>query len=156
MGIQAAVTSIVTEELKDEDIVTYFAPNLNPAHSPQAGDIIECFTNLVAKAAGGQEEYPFDTSSGYTCRGMVEAHADLHIGGGTFDDFVAIAAAELKALGVADDDIAVLGAVLVGTKTAIVDPDAPERGPCIAEACTGGGEAGAGGAAGEGGAAGAP
>lgn len=154
-GITAAVTAIVGEELKDDDIATFFAPNLSPGHMPQAGDIVACFTNLVGKAAGGDEEYPFETDSGFTCRGMAEAHAELHIGSGTFDDFIVIAAKELKALGVADDDIAVLGSVLVGTKDVIVDPDAPERGPCVSAACVVGGEAGAGGA-GEGGAAGAP
>ena len=149
-GIKGALGAIVMEELKDPDIASYFAPNLQDAnHVPQAGDIIDCFTNLLGKAAGGPEKYPFKTSTGFTCRDMASSHADLHIGGGTFDRFVTIAAGVLKKARVADADIEVIGGVLNGTKTDIVDPDAPLEGPCVSPACTVG-EGGAGGAAGAG------
>jgi len=148
-GIKAAIGAIVTAELADDDIASYFAPNLQVAsHEPGAPDIIDCFTALLGKAAGGEEEYPYTTDNGYTCRSMADAHADLHIGGGTFDNFVSIAAGVLKEAGVADADIEVVGGVLVGTKGVIVDPDAPENGPCVSPACE---VPGAGGAGGEGG-----
>jgi hypothetical protein len=147
-GIQAAIGAIVTAELADSDIASYFAPNLNdPSHLPQAGDIEECFTALLGQKAGGPETYPMTTASGFTCRSMPAAHAALHIGGDTFDNFVNIAAGVLKDKGVNDTDIATIGLVLTGTKTAIVDKNAPASGPCIVAACevAEGGAAGAGG-----------
>lgn len=148
-GIKGALGAIVMEELKDDDIASFFAPNLQDAsHVPQAGDIIDCFTNLLGKAAGGAEKYPFKTATGFTCRDMASSHADLHISGGTFDNFVVIAAGVLKKAKVADADIAVIGTVLNGTKDDIVDP-AAAVGPCTAPACAVG-EGGAGGAAGAG------
>lgn len=146
-GIKAALGAIVTAELADDDIASFFAPNLQVAsHTPQAGDIIDCFTALLGKAAGGPEQYPYKTASGFTCRSMAAAHAGLHIGSGTFDHFVTIAAGVLKEANVDDADIAVVGGVLVGTKHDIVDPDAPATGPCTSPACeVASGEAGAGG-----------
>ena len=87
------------------------------------------------------------TAGGFTCRSMVDAHSDLHIGSTTFDNFVTIAGGVLKDAKVADDDIATVASVLVGTKTSIVDAKAPKSGPCIVSACELG-EAGAGGAGG--------
>lgn len=150
-GIKAAIGAIVTAELADDDIASYFAPNLkDPKHVPQPGDIIECFTGLLGNAAGGPEVYPFTTDSGYKCRSMPAAHLALHIGGDTFDNFVTIAAGVLKKAKVADADIATIGSVLVGTKKSIVDADAPASGPCVSTACEVPGEAGAGGAGGMG------
>lgn len=135
-GIKAAIGAIVTAELADDDIASFFAPNLKDAsHLPQAGDIIDCFTALLGKAAGGTEAYPFKTTGGFTCRSMAAAHADLHIGSGTFDHFVSIAAGVLKDAGVADADITVVGGVLTGTKATIVDSSAPATGPCVSSAC---------------------
>ena len=151
-GIKGAIAAIVVEELADDDIASFFAPNLQDAnHQPQPGDIIDCFTALLGKAAGGPEKYPFTAPGGHVCRSMAAAHADLHIGGGTFDNFVTIAAGVLKKAKVADADIAVVGAVLTGTKGDIVDPDAPENGPCVSPACEVPSEGGAGGAGGAGG-----
>lgn len=148
-GIKAAIGAIVKAELMDDDIASFFAPNLqDPKHLPQPGDIIDCFTALLGNAAGGPEVYPFKTAGGHTCRTMVDSHADLHIGSDTFDNFVSIAAGVLKKAGVSDADIAVVGGVLVGTKTDIVDPDAPASGPCVSPACDVPGAAGAGGAGG--------
>jgi len=144
-GIQAAIGAIVTAELADSDIASYFAPNLNdPTHLPQAGDIEECFTALLGQAAGGPEKYPMTTASGFTCRSMPAAHAALHIGGDTFDNFVTIAGGVLKAAKVADSDIATIALVLNGTKTSIIDKNAPASGPCVVAACDVA-EAGAGG-----------
>ncbi|MEO7035895.1 MAG: hypothetical protein ABI548_18315 [Polyangiaceae bacterium] len=147
-GIAAAIGLIVTKELGDPDIASYFAPNLQVAsHKPQAADIEECFTALLGHAAGGSEMYPMTTKSGFVCRGMAEAHSDLHIGSGTFDHFVMIAGGVLKDAHVSDDDITTVAGVLTGTKSTIVDNAAPANGPCIVKACEVG-EAGAGGAGG--------
>jgi len=147
-GIAAAIGLIVTAELGDPDIASYFAPNLKvPSHAPSAADIEECFTNLLGNAAGGPEAYPMTTAGGFTCRSMPAAHAALHIGSTTFDNFVTIAGGVLKTAKVADDDIATVASVLIGTKSAIVDSAAPKSGPCIVAACKVG-EAGAGGTAG--------
>ncbi len=147
-GIAAAIDAIVMAELGDPDIASFFAPNLQvPSHKPQAADIEECFTNLLGNAAGGPETYPMTTKGGFTCRTMTAAHSALHIGGDTFDHFVNIAGGVLKDNHVADDDIATVASVLIGTRKDIVDKAAPASGPCIAKACQVG-EAGAGGAAG--------
>jgi hypothetical protein len=147
-GIKAAIGAIVTAELGDSDIASYFAPNLkDPNHMPQPGDIEECFTDLLGSVAGGPETYPTTLDDGYVCRSMPAAHAALHIGGSTFDNFVLIAGGVLKDAKVADADIATIAGVLNGTKLAIVDKSAPASGPCIVAAC----EVGEGGAAGAGG-----
>ena len=148
-GIKTEIGKIVLAELANEDIASFFAPNGVPSHKPQPTDIIECLTAQLGTAAGGPGEvYPTKTSSGFQCRSMAAAHADLHIGSGTFDEFVTIAAGVLEADGVAADDITVIGGVLTGTKNDIVDFDAPANGPCIVDACTVTGEGGAGGESG--------
>ena len=145
-GIQATIAAIVTAEVKDPDIASYFAPNLNnPNHKPQVADIEECFADLLGLAAGGTETYPTTTSGGFVCRGMDVAHANLHIGNGTFDNFVAIAAAELKTLNVSDTDIATIGGILDGTKPEIVDKAAPDGGPFVGDGEGGADAAGGGG-----------
>jgi hypothetical protein len=144
-GIQAAIGAIVTAELADPDIASYFAPNLNDTkHMPQPGDIEECFTDLLGQAASGPETYPTTLDDGYVCRSMTAAHAALHIGGTTFDNFIHIAAGVLKDAKVADADIATIGLVLNGLKPTIIDKNAPASGPCIVAAC----QVGEGGAAG--------
>jgi len=145
VGIKAAIGAIVTAELADSDIASYFAPSLkDPNHMPQPGDIEECFTDLLGQAAGGPETYPTTLDDGYVCRSMPAAHAALHIGGDTFDNFVTIAGGVLKAAKVADSDIATIALVLNGTKTSIIDKNAPASGPCVVAACDVA-EAGAGG-----------
>lgn len=147
-GIRAAIEAIVTAELADSDIASYFAPNLQDKnHLPQPGDIEECFTDLLGSVAGGPEVYPTTLDDGYVCRSMPAAHADLHIGGTTFDNFVSIAGTVLKDAKVSDGDIMTIAGVLNGTRTVIVDKKAPASGPCIVAACMVG-EAGAGGAGG--------
>ncbi|HEY1536279.1 MAG TPA: hypothetical protein VGF76_19800 [Polyangiaceae bacterium] len=144
-GIQAAIGAIVTAELADSDIASYFAPNLNdPQHMPQPPDIEECFTDLLGQAAGGPETYPTTLDDGYVCRSMAAAHAALHIGGTTFDNFVMIAGGVLKDAHVADADINTIALVLTGMKPIIIDKSAPLSGPCIVAACEVA-EAGAGG-----------
>ena len=133
-GIKAAIAAIVSEEIKDPDIATYFAPNLNnPNHKPQVADIEECLVDLLGQAAGGTETYPTTIDGGFVCRGMDVAHANLHIGNGTFDNFVGIAAAALKTLDVSDTDIATIGGILNGTKAEIVDKAAPDGGPFVGD-----------------------
>ncbi len=155
-GIKAALTAIVTEELKDPIIASYFSQQANPAHKPSKADILDCFTNLLANAAGGPEEYPFTTDTGFECRDMKTAHQTLGIGAGTFDKFVGIAATVLTDAGVSDDDVATIGDVLNGTKTQIVDKNVPSgvapcKSPasCAVDVPTEGGAGGAGGAGGE-------
>jgi len=144
-GIKAAIGAIVTAELGDSDIASYFAPNLkDPNHMPQPDDIEECFTDLLGSVSGGTETYPTTLDDGYVCRSMPAAHAALHIGGDTFDNFVTIAGGVLKNAKVADADIATIAGVLTGQKSAIVDKNAPASGPCIVAACEVG-EGGAGG-----------
>jgi len=159
-GIAAALDAIVADEVKDPIIASYFSQQASPTHKPTVADIKECFTNLLGKAAGGPELYPFKTTGNYTCRNMAAAHATLGIGAGTFDKFVGIAAATLLDLGVAPADVATVGAVLNGTKTDIVNVNIPSGvAPCKSPAsCSvpveqggAGGESGAGAMAGAGG-----
>jgi hypothetical protein len=161
-GIREKFVAIVNEELTDPVIATYFSQQANSSHKPTQTDIIECFTNLLASSVDGPEEYPFTTPSGYLCRDMKAAHATLGIGAGTFDKFVAIAAATLSDLGVSADDVATIGDVLNGTKSKVVDPNVPSGvRPCSSPASCAlpvigdggaGGEGGVGGAGGAGGA----
>jgi truncated hemoglobin YjbI len=135
-GIRAALEAVVTDELKDPEVASFFVllndptTNVRPDH-PTADQLLECLTNQLGKAAGGAEEFPTKLGAdkgSFQCRDMKTAHANLHISAGTFDKFVGIAAATLKRLGVADADITVVGGVLVSTKADIVDPAAPDGG----------------------------
>ncbi len=158
-GIRAAINAIVADEVADPQIASYFyAQVTNPVADtvPTVGEIEECFTDLLGSNAQGSEVYPTTVSTVVTdagtatvtvpldggailtdaghatwlCRDMTAIHAHLHISGGTFDRFVAIAAARLALppFNVAPNDIATIGSVLVGTRTAIVDPTMPEGG----------------------------
>lgn len=145
-GIDAAVKSIVSAEAADTDIGSYFAPNLTASHKPQVGDIIECFDALLGASSGGPEKYPTTTSSGFACRGMVEAHATLGINSGTFDKFVMIAGGVLKGA-ISDADLATVAGVLTGVKSEIVtDKASTASRPCEAPASCAEAAAGAGGA----------
>ena len=130
-GIATALDAIVTEELKNPIIASYFSQQASSLHKPNRADIQECFTNLLGKAALGPELYPVKTTSGYQCRDMAIAHATLGIGSGTFDLFVMIASDELTALGVLPDDVASVAAALNGNKSTIVTPSEPSG----AQAC---------------------
>jgi len=157
-GIADALDAIVTEELKDPIIASYFSQQSNAAHKPTAADIGECFTNLLGKAAGGPELYPVKTTSGFQCRSMLASHATLGIGAGTFDKFVTIAAGVLTDAGLSAADVAAVGGVLNGTKSDIVDKNVPSgAAPCKSPASCAipVGEGGAGGAGNEAGAGGA-
>jgi hypothetical protein len=143
-GIRVAIDEIVAQELMNADIASYFffqAGAPGNGH-PTAADVEECFTDLVATAVGGPETYPATVATvdgevvtvgngeaeaadagTYTCRGdMTAIHAPLLISGGTFDEFVMIASAELRTLGVATADVTTLAAELETFKTAIVSP----------------------------------
>ena len=156
-GIRAAIHAIVVDEVADPQIASYFyAQMTSPVADtvPTVDEIEECFTDLLANAAHGPEVYPTTVSTVVTdagtatvtvpldagavltdaghatwlCRDMTAIHSHLHISGGTFDRFVAIAAARLTLLNVASTDIATIGTVLVGTRTQIVDPSLPDSG----------------------------
>jgi len=124
-GITAAVGAIATAELANADIASYFLFAGTPGH-PTAAQIEACLVQQLATAAGGPGfTYPTSvtTSTGtFMCRTMPAAHADLFISGGSFDEFVTIAAGVLMSAGVASADITTIGTVLEGTKTQIVNP----------------------------------
>jgi hypothetical protein len=124
-GIRSAVNAIVGQELMNEDIASYFFNQTTPpkAGHPSADQIEECFTILVASAAGGPQTYPAtvtDEGGSFTCQSMSAAHAGLMINTGTFDEFVMIAGAELTTLEVASADVTTLAGVLNGTESDIV------------------------------------
>ncbi len=133
-GIVTALDAIVAEELKDEEIASYFYFQVTPpapvAGHPSVAQVKSCFANQLANAAGGPEQYPGTPADnlGWQCRGMKDIHDILHIPGTVFDRFVVIAAGVLKKAGVADADIAIIGGVLNGTRAAIVDPARPDGG----------------------------
>ena len=133
-GIRAAVDHIVQAELGDPKIASFFFNQVAtpiPAGHPNVDQLSECFTDLLASAAGGPETYPTtvtDDAGSFTCRDLVTIHRPLHISGGTFDTFVMIAAGELQTLGVASSDIQTIGTVLNGTKAAIIDPNLGDAG----------------------------
>jgi hypothetical protein len=146
-GIRTAVEAIITAETMDPMIASYFSQQANPAHQPTAKDIEDCLVLLLGSLTGGTEVYPGKATSGFMCRSMVEAHADLDINSGTFDQFVTIAAGVLKDAGVADADITVIGNALNATKTSVVSasPDSDTERACTAPAACAA-EAGASGA----------
>lgn len=127
-GIRKAVNAIVAQELANADIASYFffqAGAPGNGH-PTAGQIEECFTDLVANAAGGPEQYPTTLAAdagSFVCRSMSDIHKPLLINSGTFTEFVMIAGAELKTLGVSSADIATLAGALEGTAPSIVTSD---------------------------------
>ena len=127
-GIHAALVAIVGQELANPEIASYFFDQMAspvPAGHPTAEQIEDCFTVLLASIGGGPYTYPPDggvtTDAGGTfmCRDMTTIHQPLLISGGSFDEFVSIAAATL-APSVCASDIAMIGGALEGTKTAIV------------------------------------
>ncbi len=134
-GIRAAVGRVLAAELSDPEEATYFFFQLDgtPGH-PSLDQIAECFTDLIATAAGGPETYPpdggvTDDAGTWRCRAdQVALHRPLLISGGTFDAFITIAAGELAALGVQSCDIATLGSALDSFKGAIVTPSLADAG----------------------------
>lgn len=124
-GIRGAVKAIVVEELKNDNIKSYFFFQLK-GEKPTPADIEECLSQQLAAAAGGPEKYPLTLPSGYACRGDMKAtHERLHIPGATFDKFIEIAGGVLTAAKVAPADIQTVAAVLIGMKGQVVDPQAP-------------------------------
>jgi hypothetical protein len=127
-GIHSALEAIVGKELANPEIASYFFNQMEtpvPAGHPTAGEIEDCFSVLLAAAAGGPYSYPPDggvaTGDGgtFACRDMATIHQPLLISGGTFDEFVSIAATTLAPT-VCASDLAMIGAALEGTKGAIV------------------------------------
>lgn len=149
-GIKKAVADIVTAETMDADIASYFSQQMDATHKPSVTDIEDCLVTQLAEATGGPQTYMgHKTASGYACRAMTDAHADLNINSGTFDKFVTIAAGVLSAdpYNVPAKDLATIGTVLEGLKPAIVTakPDSDTERPCTAPAACVLGEGGAGG-----------
>ncbi|MFN9809794.1 MAG: group I truncated hemoglobin [Deltaproteobacteria bacterium] len=121
-GIAAAVDAIVADEVADAEIAAFFA-GAGTGGRPTVDQIKACLVNQVGNAAGGPEAYPGvpADSMGHQCRSMADAHEGLGISGEVFDRFVTIAAGTLMRLGVASEDIATIGSVLVGTRGDIVE-----------------------------------
>ncbi len=127
-GILAAVHAVVTAELANADIASYFFFQAGaPANGhPTRAQIEECFTDLLGSIAGGTETYPATVVSeagSYTCRSLANAHSNLSIDQGTFATFVTIAAGELTTLGVKPADLATIGGALEASEGLIVTLD---------------------------------
>jgi hypothetical protein len=135
-GIRTAVNAVVAAELGNADMKSYFFWQLTPTPGhPSAGQVEECFTDLLAMAAGGPETYPpeggvsDDGGTPWMCRAnMAAIHAPLLISGGTFDEFVTIAAGVLQNAGVQACDIATIGSALESFKPAIVTASLADAG----------------------------
>jgi truncated hemoglobin YjbI len=133
-GIRTAVDKIVQQELGDPKIASFFFNQVAspvPAGHPTVDQLSECFTDLLASAAGGTETYPTtvtDEAGTFTCRNLAVIHQPLGISGGTFDTFVMIAATELQALNVSAADIQTIGTVLTGTRSLVVNPNVADAG----------------------------
>jgi hypothetical protein len=127
-GIRAKLDAVVTAELQDPEIASYFVfQGGAPGNGhPTADQIEECFTDFVASlpGVGGTESYPttVTTDAGaFTCRSMLTIHQPYRISGGTFDTFVLIAGTSLQAQGVTTADLTTLTAALEGTQPQVVD-----------------------------------
>jgi hypothetical protein len=136
-GITMAVSAIVTEELKDPEIASYFyyqtLPGGPAAGHPSAAQIEACFVNLLGQAAGGSEQYPGGPAdnAGFQCRGMTAAHASLGIPSKVFDKFIMIAGGVLKAAKVSDADITTVANVLTGQKSAVAQDTTRDDGAFV-------------------------
>jgi hypothetical protein len=148
-GISGAVGAVVTAELANADIASYFfyqgedctggtctpsAAQAAKAHAeghPTAAQIQECFTDLVGSAAGGPEKYTTPTApvtvdagtaggGAFTCRSIAEAHKALKIDGAVFGEFLMIAGGVLTSAKVCPKDIVTLAGALEGFATAVV------------------------------------
>jgi hypothetical protein len=135
-GIHSALVAIVGQELANPDIASYFYNQVAspiPAGHPTAGQIEDCFAVLLSSVAGGPYSYPPDggvvgTDGGtFACRDMATIHQPLMISGGSFDEFVSIAAATLAPT-VCATDLATIGGALESTKSAIVLPSLADAG----------------------------
>ncbi|MFO0674714.1 MAG: hypothetical protein U0235_34715 [Polyangiaceae bacterium] len=141
-GLTAVVNSLVAEEIKDPEILSYFAPNAAatpPAGKPSVDQIKACLVLQLSAASADPTKgdptftYP-GTAAGWACRDMKTAHASLHIGNGTFDKFatiaagVATAAAQASGGKVGPDDLKAIQQFLGLQKPLIVDPAAPDGG----------------------------
>ncbi|HEX4449067.1 MAG TPA: hypothetical protein VH044_20140 [Polyangiaceae bacterium] len=127
-GIHSALAAIVGNELRNADIASYFFNQVAapvPAGHPSAGEIEDCFSVLLASIAGGPYSYPPDggvaapDGGSFACRDMATIHQPLLISGGTFDEFVSIAATTLAPT-VCTADLTTIGGALNGTKPAVV------------------------------------
>jgi hypothetical protein len=137
-GIRGAVDAIVAAELGDPNEATYFFWQAHPtAGHPTGNQVAECFTDLLASLAGGTETYPpdggvFDDAGPvktWQCRAsMVDIHAPLLISGGTFDQFIAVAAPVLIDAGVNSCDLATIAGALEGAKPQVVTPGLADAG----------------------------
>jgi hypothetical protein len=153
-GLEAFVQNVVEKRiLTDPNLKTFFFNQVAspiPAGHPSAKQIVVCFARFVGTALGA-DQYPGAPVSdaanvntpNHTCRGMVESHRGantmLHIGSGTFDQFVGAIAMELmplvkptatKAGEITQAEFDALAAALNGQKGGVTTPGAsPALGP---------------------------
>ena len=137
-GIAVGIDVVFAAELQDPEVASYYAFNGVDGGAPVAGhpsadQVKACLVNQVAAIAGGPEAYPGTPADtlGWQCRSMATAHANLGIPSGVFDKFIAIAAASLKQLGVADADIAVIGAAFLASEPQVAQDKTRDSGPFI-------------------------
>ncbi len=155
-GIKQILTDVLVHLLQDPHQKTYFVLNAPPLGlHPSGADIIECFTALLDSAVPGGPGTPYPPAplaSGYTCRGLAEAHHGMLADGGTsradelnyripngiFNDFVLIAAATAASAphNIKPADVNALGALLGSTRASVVDPSQPDSGDFDASAYT--------------------
>jgi hypothetical protein len=87
----------------------------------------------IVSAAGGSAGYPTTVSGGYECRNMKAAHANLHIGGGLFDKFTAIAISVADNAGLSSNDLVTMRGFFSLQKADVVDENAPDGGFFISD-----------------------
>ncbi|MBK6696394.1 MAG: hypothetical protein IPG50_30025 [Myxococcales bacterium] len=124
-GIIKLVEAVLAAELADAEIGSYFALNTKPTPGhPSLPQIRECMVRqLVTALAGPGSTYPALVSGGFFCRDMTTAHANLHIGGATFDRYTAIATTAVVAAGFTDPDVLpAFAGFLTANRSLIADP----------------------------------
>jgi hypothetical protein len=136
LGQHAGIAALVHDsfegangETDDPQILSYFYIRTAPlgtgaGGAPSIAVVEDCFTNFLAKAAGGPEPYPFTSHAGganFVCRDMATAHAGLGITTAAFQKFVTILASKFVAAGVSSADLQSVGSALLGTAADIVD-----------------------------------
>ncbi|AOI60039.1 group I truncated hemoglobin [Burkholderia diffusa] len=140
-GAPAAISKVVDDAvaglLADPKEAPYFANIGKPGHD--SVNRLKACLNLQFKAFfGGPFSYPGAVSADGqmpTCEDMATAHADIGIPSCVFDQFIADAAAVMKADGVPDAYISRVAPVLISTKSQIVSAAPQYLGPNTAENC---------------------
>ncbi|MCA7951550.1 hypothetical protein LGM43_14880 [Burkholderia seminalis] len=136
-AIARVVDDAVAGLLADPKEAPYFANIGKPGHD--SVNRLKACLNLQFKALfGGPFSYPGAVSADgqmQTCEDMATAHGDIGIPSCVFDQFIADAAAVMKADGVPEAYISRVAPVLVSTQSQIVSAQPQYLGPNTAENC---------------------